>query len=76
MDVSISHWYGCGYPEVAAALAAEVAGALGVVVRLVPGGGEREFTVRVDGRVVFTRADRGRLPTPDEMLELVAARRA
>jgi len=76
VDVTITHWFGCGYPDVAAELATEVRRALGVDVRLVPGGGEREFTVRIDGRVVFMRADRKRLRTPEEMLELVAAARA
>lgn len=55
----------------AARVAAEVRRALGVDVRLAPGG-EREFTVRIDGGVAFSRADRGRLPSPDEVLELVA----
>lgn len=57
----------------AARIAVELRRTLGLDVRLLPGA-EREFTVRIDGRVVFSRADRGRFPTPDEMLELVSAR--
>ena len=57
----------------AARIAVEVRRALGLDVRLLPGA-EREFTVRIDERVVFSRADRGRFPTPDEILELVSAR--
>ncbi len=57
----------------AARIAVEVRRALGHDVRLLPGA-EREFTVRIDGEVVFSRADRGRFPTPDEILELVSAR--
>lgn len=72
MVVTIEHWWGCGYPEVAARLASELTRALGVTVRLARVDEERAFTVRVDGGAVLTRATKGRLPTPDEALDAVA----
>ncbi len=71
--VTIEHWWGCGYPDAAARLASEIEGALGLSVRTVQVDEERAFTLRVGGGVVLTRAARGRLPTPDEALDAVAA---